>query len=770
MSILVIVESPAKCGKIESFLGPGYKCIATYGHIQELSDLKHVNIEKNFYPSFKPIASKYNQLTKLKKAIGEASDVLIATDDDREGEGIGWHVCKYFGLDINNTKRIIFHEITKSAITKAVSKPGKLNMDIVYAQQARQILDLIVGFKLSPLLWANITRKSSSGLSAGRCQTPALRLIYENQKDINESPGKKVYNTTGYFTSKNIQFQLDKQFNSETDMEKFLEDTVSHEHIYTCSKSKEVYKQPPLPFTTSSIQQMANNEMHISPKDTMKILQTLYEGGYITYMRTDCAIYSEEFIKDAEPFIKKEWGDDYVHENIMRLTQKPEKSSKKKKKKEKEDMAQEAHEAIRPTNINVKTIESTQPRERRMYEMIWRNTVESCMSPAKFSSITAKINAAQKCDFKHTSELMLFAGWKIVKGINNDGSYYNYLKQLTDKSSVKYNKITSKITLKELKSHYTEAKLVQLLEQRGIGRPSTFSSLVDKIQEREYVKKENIEGKKITCIDFELEEDEISEIHDERVFGNEKNKLVILPLGIIVLEFLLKHFTNLFDYEYTKNMEQELDFIAKGEKVWHELCSDCYNEIVKSIEPLKGNEKESIKIDENHTYIIGKHGPVIKHTIGDNTNFKSVKKDIDIKKLRNGEYKLEEILETQKFSGKILGQYKDCDLVLKKGKFGLYVVYGENSKSLNGINIEEHDITYEDVIRFIENSNKDSSIIRILNQQLSLRKGKYGNYIFYKTESIKKPQFLKLKGFNKNPETCSKDEFINWIKTTYKLK
>ena len=770
MSILVIVESPAKCGKIEGFLGPGYKCIATYGHIQELSDLKNVNIEKNFYPSFKPIASKYNQLTKLKKAIGEASDVLIATDDDREGEGIGWHVCKYFGLDINNTKRIIFHEITKSAITKAVSKPGKLNMDTVYAQQARQILDLIVGFKLSPLLWANITRKSSSGLSAGRCQTPALRLIYENQKDINESPGKKVYNTTGYFTSKNIQFQLDKQFNSESDMEKFLEDTVSHDHIYTCSKSKEVYKQPPLPFTTSSIQQMANNEMHISPKDTMKILQTLYEGGYITYMRTDCAIYSEEFIKDAEPFIKKKWGDDYVHENIMRLTQKPEKSSKKKKKKEKEDMAQEAHEAIRPTNINVKTIESTQPRERRMYEMIWRNTVESCMSPAKFSSITAKINAAQKCDFKHTSELMLFAGWKIVKGINDNDSYYNYLKQLTDKSSVKYNKITSKITLKELKSHYTEAKLVQLLEQRGIGRPSTFSSLVDKIQEREYVKKENIEGKKITCIDFELEEDEISEIHDERVFGNEKNKLVIQPLGIIVLEFLLKHFTNLFDYEYTKNMEQELDFIAKGEKVWHELCSDCYTEIVKSIEPLKGNEKESIKIDDQHTYIIGKHGPVIKHTIGDNTNFKSVKKDIDIKKLRNGEYKLEEILETQKFSGKILGQYKDCDLVLKKGKFGLYVVYGENSKSLNGINIEEHDITYEDVIRFIENSNKDSSVIRVLNQQLSLRKGKYGNYVFYKTESMKKPQFLKLKGFNKNPETCSKDEFINWIKTTYKLK
>ena len=770
MSILVIVESPAKCGKIEGFLGPGYKCIATYGHIQELSDLKNVNIEKNFYPSFKPIGSKYNQLTKLKKAIGEASDVLIATDDDREGEGIGWHVCKYFGLDINNTKRIIFHEITKSAITKAVSKPGKLNMDIVYAQQARQILDLIVGFKLSPLLWANITRKSSSGLSAGRCQTPALRLIYENQKDINESPGKKVYNTTGYFTSKNIQFQLDKQFNSETDMEKFLEDTVSHEHIYTCSKSKEVYKQPPLPFTTSSIQQMANNEMHISPKDTMKILQTLYEGGYITYMRTDCAIYSEEFIKDAKPFIKKEWGDDYVHENIMRLTQKPEKSSKKKKKKEKEDMAQEAHEAIRPTNISVKTIESTQPRERRMYEMIWRNTVESCMSPAKFSSITAKISAAQKCDFKHTSELMLFAGWKIVKGINNDLSYYNYLKQLTDKSKVCYNKITSKITLKELKSHYTEAKLVQLLEQRGIGRPSTFSSLVDKIQEREYVKKENIEGKKITCIDFELEEDEISEIHDERVFGNEKNKLVIQPLGIIVLEFLLKHFTNLFDYEYTKNMEQELDFIAKGEKVWHELCSDCYNEIVKSIEPLKGNEKESIKIDDQHTYIIGKHGPVIKHTVGDKTNFKSVKKDIDIKKLRNGEYKLEEILETQKFSGKILGQYKDYDLVLKKGKFGLYVVYGENNKSLNGINVEEHNITYEDVVRFIENSNKDSSVIRVLNQQLSLRKGKYGNYVFYKTESMKKPQFLKLKGFNKNPETCNKDEFINWIKTTYKLK
>ena len=772
-SSLVIVESPAKCNKIEQFLGPGYKCIATFGHIQELKDLKDIDISNKFTPSFTPAPSKSQQIAKLRKAIRESKEVLIATDDDREGEGIAWHVCSLFKLPFT-TKRIIFHEITKPAILNAVRNPGVINMELVAAQQSRQILDLIVGFRISPVLWQNITQKSSHGLSAGRCQTPALRIIYDNECDIANAPGKKVYNTIGYFTDRVIQFTLQKHHDSEESMEGFLTETVNYDHKFTCSKPKQTTKNPPCPYTTSAIQQAASNEMHISPKDTMKILQTLYEGGYITYMRTDSTTYSKEFIETVKPFVTNKWGDKYLHDDVERLSLRSSdedttQGKKKKKKDKKDDNAQEAHEAIRPTNIETLSVDdSMHNREKKMYEMIWRNTLESCMSPALFNCITAKFTAPENTEYRCSEEDAIFLGWKIVKGMPKaDGvSKYNFLLALKQNTVMDYKKITSKVTLKDLKTHYTEAKLVQLLEQKGIGRPSTFSSLVDKIQEREYVKKENVKGKKIRCVDFSLEQEELEETVNEREFGNEKNKLVLQPLGRIVIEFLTNNFNSLFEYEYTKNMEDELDLIAKGGKKGYELCERCYQEIDSLVKPLKGAEKVSIKIDSNHTYMIGKHGPVIKCVIDGKTTFKSVKKDVDLEKLKKGELTIEDVEQVTVIAGNILGKYEGNDMILRRGQYGLYVTWGTNTKSLASLDKKELDITLEDVVSFI---SKNTSIIRELTKDLSLRKGKFGDYVYYQTNKMKKPRFLKISEFKLDPKTCDKIKLIDWIKTTYKL-
>lgn len=767
---LVIVESPAKCKKIESYLGTGYKCIASYGHIQELPGIKYIDIENNFTPNFQHMPTKLQQISRMKTSINNAKEVLLASDDDREGEAIAWHICEVFGLPLT-TKRIIFHEITKTAIERAVQNPGRLNMDMIHAQQARQILDLVVGYKISPILWQHISRNSKTGLSAGRCQTPALRLVYDNQKDIDESPGKKVYNTTGYFTQMNLGFVLNHNFEiigfntAINTMEQFLEDSVEYNHIYSCSKPKQTTKNPPTPFTTSSLQQKASSELNISPKETMSICQKLYEAGYITYMRTDSTTYSLEFIQKAGDYIKDKYGDKYLHDDVNRLSErKVEKSKKKKSKKdEKENSAQEAHEAIRPTDVKMEKIEdSYSAKEKKMYYLIWATTVESCMSPAIYQSITAKITSPMEKEYKYSTELAEFPGWKIVKGYDKENPEFQFLQTIKNKATVNYNKIVSKVSVKDLKSHYTEAKLVQLLEERGIGRPSTFSSLIEKIQERGYVKIDNVKGKKLKCVDYELVKDELEEIEDEREFGNEKKKLVIQPLGVMVLEFLLKHFDKLFNYEYTKNMECDLDMISKGNKIWYNLCGECLDVIDDCSKDLKMVDKKTIKIDDHHVFMIGKYGPVIKKQIGETVSFINCKKDLDMDRLENGEYELSELIEDSNNSS--LGKYKNKDVILKKGKFGHYIAWNGENKSLSSISKDVCDITMEDLIPLLENKVvSNSSIIRAINSNTSIRSGKFGNYIFYKTDKMTKPKFIKLNGFKGDYNTCPIEDLESFV-------
>ena len=771
---LVIVESPAKCKKIECYLGAGYRCMASFGHLRFLQDLKSIDIKNNFKPTFNISESKRQQITKLRKGIQGATEVILAADDDREGEAIAWHICQIFNLPVETTKRIIFHEITQTALQKAIKQTTTINMDVVNAQQSRQILDLVVGYKLSPILWQKISYNSKAGLSAGRCQTPALRIIYDNQKLIDESPGKKVYQTTGYFTSKNLPFVLNYNHDCETAMEKYLEDSVNHDHVYECGKVRSTTKEPPTPFTTSTLQQMASNELKFSPKDTMRLCQTLYEGGYITYMRTDSKTYSKDFIASAVKMITGDYGKEYVSPDINTMSER--KAPKKSVKKGTKDdvAAQEAHEAIRPTQLSCKKLQdSVGKREVRLYHLIWRNTIESCMAAAKYNGVTAVISAPDKNQYRYSTEQVVFPGWKIVAGYDKDNPVFVFMQMLKAKAIVEYKKICSNVSMKELKTHYTEAKLVQLLEQKGIGRPSTFSSLVEKIQERVYVKKTNVDGKKIKCVDFELENDELTETNTERTFGNEKNKLVIQPLGIMVLEFLINHFDDLFKYEYTKQMEDSLDSIAKGNKVWHSLCRDCHDEICELSKKIDFQEKVSIPIDKNNTYMVGKYGPIIKCTISGKTTFKKVKDDIDIDKLKGGKYKLEDIVETATGNARVLGMHNDKEVYIKSGKYGKYISWDKVSVSIE--QLEDKDISIEEAVRLItekQSSNsegKPSSIIRKIDDCSSVRRGKYGDYVFFKKPGWKNPKFIKLADFvKKNGKnsylSCPIEQLGSWLK------
>ena len=797
---LVIVESPAKCKKIEEYLGPGYKCVASYGHLRELPSLKNIDIENNFTPTYTIIdnAIKKKQIEFLRKEIKNAHEVILASDDDREGEKISYCIAEIFNLDIKKTKRITFNEITEQALQHAIKNPRTIDMDLVHAQQARQILDILVGFKISPMLWKFINKSKDNSLSAGRCQTPALRLIYDNEQDIKKSEERKVYNVTGFFTNSNIAFDLSPQnkYETEDDITDFLDGSADFSHIYTCSKPIKAVKKQPEPFTTSSLQQTASNELHYAPKETMRICQALYEGGYITYMRTDSKTYSKDFISSTKDYIIRNYEAKYINESIDSLTSgsvKEEKEVKKVKKVKKEkdslqqindSLRQNAHEAIRPTNISLFELpETLDSKEKRMYKLIWEHTLESCMAPAIFFSITASISAFQDTKFTYTSELIDFPGWKIVSKkyaneIKPENKEYQYLQQIKQNTEIPYKKMTAKVTIKGSKQHYTEARLVQLLEEKGIGRPSTFSSLVDKIQERGYVKKDDVKGKELVCKDYELSNGEIFEIENKREFGNEKGKLVIQPLGTIVMEFIDKHFSDLFNYSYTKEMEDELDKIAKGDTIWYNLCSTCNKQIDTLVDGLKDESKIEVKLDDHNTYLVGKYGPVIKCVEEVNgieqINFKPIKKDIDIHKIENGDYNesIEEIIDKNVVKKRyILGKYEGNDVVLQKGKFGLYITWDKNSKTLKEFgNRPMENITFEEVKKYLE---EGSNLIREVSANISIRKGPKGDYIFYKTAKLKKPQFFDIKPFNNDVKTdykiCDMAILKSWLKEKYDI-
>lgn len=768
---LVIVESPAKCKKIEQYLGPGYLCLASYGHFREIFSLENIDFNNNYNPIYSTINNeiKLKQLEIIRKAIKKTDEVILASDDDREGESIAWHICDYFKLDIYKTKRIIFHEITESAILYAIKNPKRINIDLVNAQQARQVLDILVGYKISPILWKYISTPKGKeyALSAGRCQTPALRLIYDNELEIFKEKENTIFNTTGYFTNLNLPFILNKQFKCKEEIINFLEGVIHFNHTISVSSPIIIYKKAPEPFSTSRLQQTASNELHYSPKETMKICQKLYEAGFITYMRTDSKYYSSEFINEMKIFINKSYinGESYIDENIDLLVN--------------NINAQEAHESIRPTNINLLVLpDEMDNKEKKMYKLIWINTIESCMKSASYFSITSTINSFNNNNFIYKCEKIDCKGWKIVKNnFSLDNKEYSYLELIKSSSNIQYKKITSKFNLEGLKLHYTEAKLIQLLEEKGIGRPSTFSSIVEKIQERGYVKKMDIKGKEIEGNDYELEKDSICIIKSKREFGNEKNKIVLQPTGKIVIEFIIKNFDKLFNYDFTSNMENTLDKIAQGTFKWNELCESCDNQIMEQINIIKEEKKFEIKLDENNTFIIGKFGPVIKNIEIKNgieeIKFKKIKKEVDIENLGKGIYIEEDIIDLNKKTNSqfVLGKYKNMDVTLKKGKFGIYAIYNGNSISLKNLgNRPMENITLTEIESYLD---EGSNIIREISKDLYIRKGPKGDYIFYKNNKMKKPKFFDIKSFitdvGEDYTKCNISILKCWIETKYKI-
>ena len=800
MTTLVIVESPAKCKKIEGFLGNNFKCLASFGHIQQLSSLKNIDFLNNYNLTFDIIKEKSPKIKLLKDAVKKAKEVIIATDDDREGEAIGWHLCNVLNLDVEDTKRIIFHEVTKKAIEKAIQNPTTLNMNIIHAQNTRQILDLYIGFKMSPILWEQISRKYKDGLSAGRCQTPALKIVYENQIEIKNTKKEVIYNTVGFFTSKNIPFDLNHQFSSQETMEEFLEESVNFDHTIHCSQPSKVTKKPPEPFITSTLQQAASNNFHWGPKETMRSAQTLYENGYITYMRTDCKKYSEEFLDKTKKYILDTYQDKYLHEDLYSLSNsnkdenKPTSSKKnasatksksKKNTSEEKVEAQEAHEAIRPTNIEIATInkDTITARDKNLYKMIRNNTLKSCMANSIFSKINAIIAAPMDTKYSYNSNICVFKGWKMIDDADEDDPYYSYLPNIHNKM-VTYNKIKCKTSIKNQKQHLTEAKLISILEERGIGRPSTYSSIVEKNKDRKYFEKTNVVGQKIDCIDLELEDDTISEFKEERTFGNENNKLIIKPLGNMVIDVLLKYFEPIFDYKYTKRMEDNLDLVSKGEIAYNVVLDDCISfidDLIKQYSKINPSKNE-YAIDKHHVFMIGKFGPVIKYTDQQNNiSWKSARKDITIEEIKNNNLGISDILE-QTEGPKKLGSYKDNDVLLKKGKYGYYIEYDGRNIGIKNIDVEPSNINLSHVIDLLDpgentshsgsysgfnsgpnagpNTSSNSSFLRKINEEISIRKGKFGNYIYYKTTTMKKPQFIKLNKFDKDYLTCD----INLIK------
>jgi DNA topoisomerase-1 len=677
--------------------------VSTFGHLRELKNISDINfedIEKTHY-SIINTSLNLNKIVVLQDAVNTSKEVIIATDDDREGESIGWHFCKLFNLNINTTKRIIFHEITEPAITAAINSPTTLNINIIRAQQTRQIIDLLFGFKITPMLWNSIT--SNNKLSAGRCQSPTLKIIYENNNDILANISKKVFHTVGYFTRLNIPFKLNKLYETTSEINAFLYNTIDFQHTITIQQPVFETHKAPKPFSTSLLQQHACSELNLTPENVMSLCQKLYEHGVITYIRTTGTKYSSTFVDIIKKYITHNYTENYLNENINEIVLSLNDNV--------------AHEAIRPTNILLnKLSDDYTPKEKKMYKLIWTNTLESCMANEIRLVLESTISAPDNLEYQNTSSISHFLGWKIINHktelINEN---YCFLLSYTNNSNLKYNKITSTISLSEKISYLSESKLIKLLEEKGIGRPSTYSALIEKIKDNGYVSKKHIEGEKINCQDYILENRDIIINNTIKIIGKERNKLVIQPLGVSVIEFLLKNCHEIMDYDYSQHMEELLDHISNGDEDCNKMCVTYNNNIIQIIDKkINAVAKQSPK-DVNH-----------------------------------------------------LGNAHNGDkIIIKKGKYGLYASIGNVSHSLKHLgNRPVENITMEDITNILEETAPTTNIIRVLNESLSIRKGSKGkgDYIYFKTLKMAKPRFITLSNFDGNYVDCDIFLLYQWLK------
>lgn len=735
---LVIVESPAKAKTIQKFLGDGYEVKSSFGHIRDLQDKKlSVDVEKGFTPEYVVPADKKKVVGELRKAAEKASTVWLASDEDREGEAISWHLFETLGLKKEQTRRIVFHEITKDAIVNAVRNPRSIDMNLVNAQQARRVLDRLVGFELSPILWRKIQPK----LSAGRVQSVALRLVVEREKEImafrNEAYYKveAVFHPDGYAESVKVKAILDTRFKTIDEARGFLQECIGAAFTVSDVEKKEANRFPAAPFTTSTLQQEAARKLRFPVSTTMRVAQSLYERGLITYMRTDSTNLSSLALGTARKFIIENFGEEY---------------SKTRQFKTHSKGAQEAHEAIRPTFIENTEIEGT-AQEQKLYNLIWKRTVASQMADAKVLNTTLKIASDKRPEkFNAQATQVLFDGFlKIyMEGTDNQESEEDEV-MLPDLQTG--TRMTDKGILAECKftaapQRYSEATLVKKLEELGIGRPSTYAPTIATLTTgRGYIVKGDKEGKKVVVNDLELKDGTVKDVTRTESIGAERGKLLPQEIGMIVTDYLEKYFTDIVDYDFTANVEKDFDQIAGGNLVWNEVIAGFYSPFHKKVEEVlnDGNyshvSKDLGTDGDGNRFVakFGKFGPFIQKGEGENVQYASLGKGQLIEDLT-----LEDALKLFQLP-RTVGKYKDVDVVALKGRFGPFIKYGDKNFSIPR-GKDPLTITLEECSGIIEEGLNKSAANPVMaeykDSDIQVINGCYGPYIKHAGSNYKIPK------------------------------
>ena len=731
---LVIVESPAKAKTIQKYLGKDFEVKSSFGHIRDLPKKgMGINLE-DFTPDYEISADKKKVVAELKAASKKAETVWLASDEDREGEAIAWHLAQELKLKSENTKRIVFHEITKNAILKAVENPREIDQNLVNAQQARRVLDRIVGFEMSPVLW----KKVKPGLSAGRVQSVAVRLIVEREKEIREFKPVPTYKVEGVFTNlekQEISAKLKKDFTKEQDAENFLNQVQNIDFKVLNIDVKPAQRSASAPFTTSTLQQEASNRLGYGVTTTMRVAQRLYEEGYITYMRTDSVNLSQEAINAAKSQILKEFGEEY---------------SQPRNYVTKSASAQEAHEAIRPTDFGVKSIGDVQLN--KLYQLIYKRTLASQMANAKLEKTVIEIgNPELPQHFEAQGEVIVFDGFLRAYGIykNEDEEQEDgdkILPKVNVGEALAYKKITAVEKFSRPVSRFTEAGLVKKLEELGIGRPSTYAPTIQTIQNREYVDKREIEPKEREIVKLTLTKTGLKkEILTEK-YGGDKNKFVPTDIGIVVNDFLTTNFNEILDYGFTAKVEQDFDEIAKGEEKWKDVLKNFYSSFHPKIEDVGENADRATgerllgqdpKTGKNVYARIGRFGPMVQ--IGETDSdekpiFASLMATQNIVTIT-----LEEALELFKVPFD-LQDYEGKTVMVGVGRFGPYVKWGEAFISLpkgeNPLSVD-----YDRAVAIIEEKKKaDAPVASYKGEPVTKGVGRFGPYLKYQDIYINVPK------------------------------
>lgn len=740
---LVIVESPAKAKTIEKFLGEDYTVKSSFGHIRDLNKkVISIDIENNFDPIYIIPDDKHKIVSELEKEAKKAEIVWLASDEDREGEAIAWHLKEALKLKDDKVRRIVFNEITKTAIIHAVENPREIDNNLVDAQQARRILDRIVGYEISPILW----KKVKPALSAGRVQSVAVRLIVERENEIKNFNSTSQFKVTAEFklktTTKPLIATLNKRFDTKDEVIEFLKACIGATFIVNSVEKKPAKQSPAPPFTTSTLQQEASRKFGYSVSKTMMVAQQLYEAGYITYMRTDSVNLSQMALTLAEEEITNAFGKEYVH--IRRYTTKSK-------------GAQEAHEAIRPTSLKNKTIEGDSS-AKRLYDLIWKRTIASQMADAKLEKTTININiSTRKENFITQGEVILFDGFLKVYSVSTDDDQESeeLASKLPDiQQGEALNLIISKAqqTYTQQPPRYNEASLVKKLEDLGIGRPSTYAPTISTIQKREYIVKEDRPAKQRTVEVITLSKNEIQEKKIEENFGAEKSKLFPTDIGTIVNNFLVQNFKDIVDYNFTADIEKEFDEIAQGKKNWRKVIGAFYkpfhNEVDQVAEKSEKTSGEKLigidpKSGKNIYAKIGRFGPMVQ--MGETSNeekpkFASMQKD-----QRIDDITLKEALTLFEMPRNV-GQFESIDVIVNVGRFGPYIKYGTTNVSLPK-GEDPYSILLEKCIDLIKNKpSKEKKVLKTFAEDsgIEILEGMYGPYIKYNGANYKIPKGKKI--------------------------